>query len=172
MNLRCPACGCSMSLEALVDDAAASSALRQALELSAPIGPLLVRYLALFRPVKSRLTWSRVNALLGELRPAITGGRIERDGRVHDIPSAAWCSAMEAVLAARDAGQLKTPLKSHGYLYEVAISHAARLQAGGFVAGTASEVEAVKPQTAAPRSATARAIATLEGLKRPGGASS
>ena len=32
---------------------------------------------------------------------------------------AAWAYAFNEVLAARDSGRLKTPLKSHGYLYEI-----------------------------------------------------
>lgn len=39
-----------------------------------------------------------------------------------DAPAAAWLYGFDAALAARDAGRLKTPLKSHGYLYEI-ISH-------------------------------------------------
>jgi hypothetical protein len=63
--VRCPSCGAEASLEVLVEDGAAAQALIAALELSA-IGKALLRYLALFRPAKRRLTWPRVTALLGE----------------------------------------------------------------------------------------------------------
>ena len=64
MRVRCRACGSVASLDALVDDEAAAEALKLAFGLT-PIGPLLTRYLGLFRPGKNVLTWPRVATLLG-----------------------------------------------------------------------------------------------------------
>jgi hypothetical protein len=157
MIIRCPSCGAENSLDTVVEDDAAARALNCALELSA-VGRPLVRYLALFRPAKRRLTWPRVTALLGELLPAIKAERIERDGRVHDAPLAVWASAIEKTLQARDAGTLRTPLKSHGYLFEIAIAEAAR--------GNALVVREQIGGPARATSAVAKAVDTLNQRKR------
>lgn len=168
MIVRCPACGAQTSLDILIDDQAAADALRQALEF-APLGPRLVRYLALFRPVKSRLTWPRVNALLAELLPAIRSGQLARNGRTFQVPESAWAAALDDVVAARDAGRLQTPLKSHGYLYEIAISRAgwqSRPHPEPAANIGPSTVDRMTP-VGSPSSATARAIARLQARKRP-----
>lgn len=158
MIVRCPACGAEASIDALVDNDAAAQALNLALQF-APAGKLLVRYLALFRPEKRRLTWPRVASLLGELLPQIEMQRIERDGRVHEAPLEAWASGLEKALAARDAGTLRTPLKGHGYLYEIVIAEAAR----GSAVLTRDPVAA---NATTGNSAIARATNTLNQRKR------
>lgn len=119
MMIKCPSCGAQTSLDALVQDRAAADALALALRLSGGIGDALLRYLALHRPAKSALSMPRVAKLLGELLPAIQSQRIERNGQVCEAPPEAWVWAVESMVAARDGGRLQTPLKSHGYLYEV-----------------------------------------------------
>lgn len=180
--IRCPACGAQTSLDAVIDDIAASRALQQALTFS-PEGPLLVRYLGLFRPVKSRLTWVRVNALLTELLRVASTERIERNRMIYAVPRAVFAEALETVLTARETGQLQTPLKSHGYLYEVAISLSRRAERDsgsaetGPLPGNANGETARRapdggtaPRSALPpaRSATAQAIGVLEARKRGG----
>lgn len=162
MIVRCPACGAEASLDTLVENDAAAQALKTALEF-APGGALLVRYLGLFRPAKRKLTWPRVAALLDELLPAIRAERVERDGRVIDAPLTAWWSALDKTLQARDSGQLRTPLKSHGYLFEIVISEAARLQPVGWAdAGSPTQTT---PATK-PGSAAAKSIDVLSARKR------
>ena len=158
MIIRCPACGAEASLDLVIEHDAAAHALSQALEF-APGGKLLVRYLALFRPAKRRLTWPRVAALLGELLPLIKAERIERDGGVFDAPLAAWASGIEKTLQARDAGTLRTPLKSHGYLFEIVIAETAR--AGAVVVRDGLHREPKKST-----SAVAGAVNALEQRKR------
>lgn len=156
MRIRCRSCGAVASLDALVDDEAAAEALKLAFGLS-PLGPLLTRYLGLFRPGKNVLTWPRVAALLGELLPAIQSGRVERDGKVTDAPQEAWAVALEKVVAARDAGSLKVPLRSHGYLLEVVITEAVRCQ----VRGTVVMVDGDARRPAASMSLSAQGMAAL-----------
>jgi len=122
-----------------------------------------VRYLGLFRPAKSKLSWPRVASILGELLPQIAAYRVERDGRLHDIPMAAWASALDKTIAARDAGTLRTPLKSHGYLIEIAIAEAAR---SGVAVGHPGITRLEVPVTA-NHSATAKAHSALESRRRP-----
>ncbi|MCW5223496.1 hypothetical protein D5041_07765 [Verminephrobacter aporrectodeae subsp. tuberculatae] len=145
----------------IVDDGAAAQALQAALEMSA-MGSLLIRYLALFRPAKNRLTWPRVAALLGELLPLIQQERLERNGQLHEAPLHAWASAIEKTIAARDAGALRPPLKTHGYLFEVVIAESARASAHAAMAAQSGQAASM----ARPLSSTAQAIARLEQRKR------
>ncbi len=168
MRIRCPACGAQMSLDAVVEDSAAARALTLALELH-PLGGLLIRYLGLFRPAQSKLSWPRVATLLGELLPFIQQQRLERDGRTHDVPHCAWAAALEKTLAARDGGALRTPLKTHGYLLEVAIAEAARVHAAGVLLAGALDQGGNVAAPARPLSNTAQAIAKLEERKQRGG---
>ena len=162
MQIRCPSCGAEMSLEAVIDNDAAAQALTLALSIT-PLGKLIVRYLALFRPAKSKLSWPRVVTLLGELMPMIESQRIERNGSLYEAPHDVWCAAIEQMLATRDAGRLQTPLKSHGYLLEVIISEASRQMSAltGIPVGEMTVHTHTKPQ-----SATAAAITALEQRKR------
>lgn len=119
MNIKCPNCGAVHSLDGLIANDGAAELVQAVLELDAAVGKLAVRYIGLFRPEKSQLTFSRAAKLLGELLPHIKAGEISRDGVVCPAPAEAWLYGFGAVLEARDAGRLKTPLKSHGYLYEI-----------------------------------------------------
>ena len=159
MRTRCPSCGATLSLDALIAHDAAREALAAAFKLSGQLGSALVRYLALFRPETRELTMDRVGRLLGEILPDIQAQRISRDGQVFEAPADAWIWAIEQSLAARDAGRLKTPLKSHGWLYEVISNW--RPQAGQVV--TTGESRQVLPKTA---SKTLSAIAALEDRAR------
>ena len=122
MKTRCPGCGMTLSLDALVAHEGARRALAAAFHISGAIGSALVRYLALHRPQSRELTLDRVERLLNDVLPDVQAQRIMRGGQLFDAPHEAWIWAIEQALAARDAGRLKTPLKGHGWLYEV-ISH-------------------------------------------------
>jgi len=82
------------------------------------IKPML-RYIGLFAPAKSRMAYSRLAALIGEITPAMRSATITRNGRTWPAPMAYWQAAFEAVLNAAHQGGLSLPLKSHGYLLEV-----------------------------------------------------
>lgn len=118
MLIRCPACGASASLDTIVDSDEARGLLNAALGAT-PVGPHLVRYIALFRPAKTRLSWSRVATLLGELLPDIRREAITAKGRDWPTPAPLWRAAIETLLAKRDAGTLVLPLTSHGLLHTV-----------------------------------------------------
>ncbi|KDN12587.1 hypothetical protein [Snodgrassella communis] len=119
MKTRCPVCGAENSLDALIANEDARELLWTLAQVGGDLAKQLVKYLGLFRPEKSSLSGARMAKLLAELRPDILNQCIQRDGRVTKAPPAAWIWALGEVLNARDAGTLKTPLKSHGYLYEV-----------------------------------------------------
>lgn len=163
MKTRCPCCGAQNSLDALVAHEEARQSLWALAQIGGAMTQGLVRYLGLFRPAKSALSAPRMASLMAELLPDMQAGEIRRGGQVHPAPAAAWIYAFNEVLAARDSGRLKPPLKSHGYLYEI-------------IAGWAGQAvpEPVSGDAAAPAvfgggprtaSKTLDAVARLEEMK-------
>ena len=119
MNIKCPNCGAVHSLDSLINDADASAVLRAELEMDAELGKAAIRYVGLFRPAKSQLSWSRTAKLLNELQPMMKAQTAERDGVSSPAPAEAWLHGFNETVNARDQGRLKLPLKSHGYLLEI-----------------------------------------------------
>ena len=119
MNIKCPNCGAVHSLDSLINDADASSVLRAVLEMDAEMGKAAIRYIGLFRPAKSQLSWSRTAKLLNELLPMMKAQTAERDGVSSPAPAEAWMHGFNETVNSRDQGRLKLPLKSHGYLLEI-----------------------------------------------------
>ena len=119
MNIKCPNCGAVHSLDSLINDADASSVLRAVLEMDAEMGKAAIRYVGLFRPAKSQLSWSRTAKLLNELMPMIKAQEAVRDGVSSPAPAEAWLHGFNETVNARDQGRLNLPLKSHGYLLEI-----------------------------------------------------
>ena len=128
MRSRCPCCGATSSLDVLVTQEDARTALAAVFKISRPLGPALERYLALFRPIVRELTMAKVATLVGELLPFVESGRIPRKGRDWPVQIADWVQAIELMLQARDAGKLALPLTSHNYLFEVLCSLAERAE--------------------------------------------
>lgn len=119
MNIKCPNCGAVHSLDSLINDAEASAVLRTVLEMDAELGKAAIRYIGLFRPAKSQLSWARTAKLLNELLPMIKAQEVIRDGVSSSAPAEAWIHGFNETVNARDQGRLKLPLKSHGYLLEI-----------------------------------------------------
>lgn len=119
MNIKCPNCGAVHSLDSLINDADASSVLRAVLEMDAEMGKAAIRYIGLFRPAKSQLSWARTAKLLNELLPMIKAQEAARDGVCFPAPTEAWIHGFNETVNARDQGRLKLPLKSHGYLLDI-----------------------------------------------------
>lgn len=116
MNITCPCCGGRFSIEAALTDEAARRAVAAALAMPAPLGESVLRYLALFRPAKRALSWSRATRLLEELNAAIRAGTIRRHGRDWAAPQALW---MEALRRVTEQPPAQLPLKDHAYLFEI-----------------------------------------------------
>ncbi|ATD64868.1 hypothetical protein ACFPVS_12055 [Neisseria weixii] len=118
MKVRCPACGASMSLDVLITHQEAREALISLAKISEEPLIALLRYLTLFRPSEKDLSFNRVSKLLGELIPMIQAGEITRNRKTYPAPREAWVWAAEKCVEARNAGRLKTPLTTHGFLLE------------------------------------------------------
>ena len=114
MRLRCPCCGASNSLDAVVAHDAARAAVKAALDLDAGLGGLVYQYLGLFRPPKNALGWDKVAGLLEELNPMIASAQIQRNGQSYPAPREVWKLALATTLAARSS--LDLPLRHHNYL--------------------------------------------------------
>jgi hypothetical protein len=108
-----------MDLDILLAHEEGRHVLADLLRQGVPMGALLLRYVALFRPAKRALSMSRTLAVLSELLPDLQRGAITRKGRDWPTTPAQWQAAIELVLAARDKGNLTLPMSGHGYLYEV-----------------------------------------------------
>lgn len=161
MICRCPNCGAANSLDSLVSDAEAAEVLKMLLELDADIGKAAIRYIGLFRPAKSQLSWARTAKLLNELLPMIKAQEAARDGVCFPAPTEAWIHGFNETVNARDQGRLKTPLKSHGYLYEILAGWVGQPSAG-------NQTNQPNRRTALPAnpSQTLTAAASLQGLKK------
>jgi hypothetical protein len=155
-NVRCPNCACSMSLDVMLVEDAPREALNAVIEAH-PAGATfikpLMRYIGLFAPAKTQMSHSRIATLIRELVPMIREAKIERKGRIWPAPIDSWRNGFEHMLMLVGTGQLRLPLKSHGYLLEVLVGFAEKAEglaetkreeqrAGHAGAGTSSERQA------------------------------
>lgn len=127
MRVSCPACNAELSLDVLLAHEEARAAMGRLVQST--MGSLVLRYLALFRPTKRRLTIERTVSLLLELLPDMERNAITRKGRDWPVSAETWRAGFEQVLANRDKGSLTPPLTSHGYLYEVLVALADKVEA-------------------------------------------
>ena len=123
MKTRCPACGATCSLDALLGHGDASQAFVASLNLTGDLAKPLVKYLAMFRSDSRDLTFERTAKLLNELAADIDTKQIKRGHHSYPAPIGAWIWAINTILERRDQGKLQLPFKNHGYLYEVLTSY-------------------------------------------------
>ena len=157
MKTRCPCCGAENSLDALIAHEGARQVVWAAAQVCGEVGKLAVQYIALFRPAKTALTFERMAKLLGELLPDMERGAISRNGLEYPAPPEAWLYGFRELLARRNTGSLKLPLKSHGYLYEVI---------SGWQGQGLQTMPAAPEQRQPESSQTLNAAMTLQGLRR------
>ena len=157
MKTRCHNCGASASLDMLVSTNAAGRAFAAAFNVPAPLAPLMLKYLGLFRPPERELAFGRATTLLAEITPFITAGKLTFDRQTTEAPVGAWAWAINQVLAARDAGTLKTPMTTHNYLYRIVQGYDHRKHS----------VEGDEAAKAWSGSTTSNATVMLNGLRKP-----
>ncbi|MHA4952216.1 DUF2752 domain-containing protein [Acinetobacter pittii] len=157
MKTRCPACGATCSLDALIGHGDASQAFVASLNMTGDLAKPLIKYLAMFRSENRDLTFERTAKLMTEISDDILAGQISRNRVNYPAPKSAWIWAINTMLERRDQGKLQLPLKNHGYLYEVissfkpeyAPAQDSRLRQGFGTAAT----EAARAKTEAERAA-------------------
>lgn len=157
MKTRCPCCGAENSLDALIAHEGARQAVWAVAQVGGEVGKLAVQYIALFRPTKTALTFERMAKLLGELLPDMERGAISRNSLEYPAPPEAWIYGFRELLARRNVGSLKLPLKSHGYLYEVI---------SGWQGQGLQTMPAAPEQRQPENSQTLNAAMTLQGMRR------
>ena len=106
---RCPVCHTSIHLDAIVNDEAARELLGILAPLDGATGRILMNYIALFRPAKSDLSFSRALVLVNDTL-ALTTNR--------DWLRAALEETVTKLRAARIEGQHRQ-LTNHNYLKKV-----------------------------------------------------
>ncbi len=129
----CTVCGAEESLDALlhrmIDDDTVRRLIAQVITDSIPLGSLVVRYLRLHKPAKQRLRMKIVAQLLAELVPDMQRRVIERAGRSWACDGNGWKAGLQAVFDAQDKGTLGLPLQGNGYLYQVLMNMADKIEA-------------------------------------------
>lgn len=166
-TFQCPVCRCSMSAEVVFANEGINEAVKHLVNLH-PEGRRLLRpaldYVGLFAPVKTEMRRERVAAVLRELSALIHAGTVsDAHGREWAAPLDYWRQALEEMVARRDSGALKLPLKSHGYLTAIVVGmsgkaaasaerHTEAQRAGHAGSGTSPErAQAVTISTPVPR---------------------
>lgn len=119
MKINCPACGALMSLELLFAHDGAREAMLALMRFGGAPARRTVKYLGLFRPKGRDLSFERFAKILNPLLDDMERGYIERNRKQKAVTVNMFLEAMEIVMMRRDEGKLETPLKNHGYLYEV-----------------------------------------------------
>jgi len=102
LNISCPNCALNFPLVAGLNEADAKRYAALMGELPPALAKPLTQYLALFKPAKTGLTWSRALKLLGELLPDIRRGQVRRNGRDWPAPADYWSLAIQTMLEQRD----------------------------------------------------------------------
>ena len=110
-------CGTELDVGVLFAHETDQRALARLAAVSIPLGALVMQYVALFTPPKTRLTAAKKIKLLLQLLPDLERQAITHKGRDWSVPLDAWALAFDQMLASRDAGRLELPMKGHGYLY-------------------------------------------------------
>lgn len=113
----CPGCGLRADLDVFCVQADIKQALAAALDLPAPLGGRVLRYLRLFSPASKTLALNKTVRLLVELADVVRSAQIERRGVAYAAPLGLWETALDIVL---NQPPDILPLTSHGYLFQVA----------------------------------------------------
>jgi hypothetical protein len=127
--LCCPSCGGEMSLDVLISHNELRQATFSLVEKSLSLGSLVLRYVALFRPAKNRMSADRWAKLIGQLQPDLQRNAISHKGREWRMPLDSWKAGFEAMLEKAAAGKLTLPLENHNYLYTVLVGMADKTEA-------------------------------------------
>ncbi|WP_423197425.1 CpXC domain-containing protein [Cupriavidus sp. H19C3] len=169
-SFRCPCCRNELTLEVVFAHEGVRESVQHLVNAHPAASKLLrpmLAYVGLFAPEKTDMRYERVASILGELVPMVKAGTV-RDGHGTEwsAPMEYWCQAFEEMIARRDGGGLKLPLKSHGYLCAIVagysnkadaraerVTEAQRAGHAGF--GTApARMQTTTIHEPAPRSAT------------------
>lgn len=125
MRVVCPSCDAVHELGSIVNGTDARQFVALLAELPAGVGKPALRYLQLFRSPGRATSWSRGLRILGELLPMMKDGVVRRDGVAMDASAELWAEALQDLAERKWA---RRPLTSNGYLLEVVMTNAQRVQ--------------------------------------------
>lgn len=113
----CPACGGSFDLREARNDQIWREFVALLVQLPAPVQPVLLQYIELFRPAQqTSVRSSTALKVASELLPLIKAQRLERKHARYDVSTTLWTNTMSYLVDKRQSLQL--PLKGNGYLLE------------------------------------------------------
>ena len=159
--LCCPACGGEMSLDVLITHNELRQAAFGLVEKSLSLGSLVMRYIALFRPAKNRMSADRWAKLILQLQPDLQRNAITHKGRDWSLPLEVWKQGLEAMLEKAASGKLTLPLENHNYLYTVLVGLADKVEAVVEVQSEQARRTGRDASTNGPVSAADAAVRTL-----------
>lgn len=122
-----------MSLDVVIAHNELRHAAAHLVEKSLALGSLVMRYVALFRPAKNRMSADRWAKLILQLQPDLQRNAVDHKGRTWPVPLESWKRGLEAVLERAAAGKITLPLENHNYLYAVLVGMADTAQAEAVV---------------------------------------
>lgn len=128
----CPVCRNTLTIETVFAHDGVREAIQALVNLHPQASALLrpaLGYVGLFAPAKTAMRYERIASLLAELAAMIRAAQIERNGRTYTAPADYFRMAFEEILSRRDAGALRLPLSSHGYLLEIIVGYCTRAEA-------------------------------------------
>jgi hypothetical protein len=137
-DMACPVCGTELTMAALFSSEEAVRAFTRLASVSIPLGSRVLAYCSLFTPPKTRLTVPKQVRLILQLLPDLERQAISHRSRDWAAPMVCWAQAIDQMLAARDAGRLDLPMKTHAYLYSILMGLADKLEAGAEVEALAA----------------------------------
>ena len=127
--IACPLCRHEFDFVEVFDDTADQRALNDFVHATCPIPDRVMRYIALFAPLKQRLTIRKQLRLMRDLTPDLARQAITFNGRDWPAPHAAWATVIDDMLARRALGTLELPMRNHNYLRKVLASMANKAEA-------------------------------------------
>lgn len=154
--IACPVCRTELSLEQITGHLDDERAFARLVALTVPMARSVVQYIGLFTPPRQILTLRKKVRLIQQLLPDLSRCAITHRGRDWAAPPAAWEQAIEQMLAARDAGRLDLPMKSHAYLYTILMGMADKAEG-------AAEAQALVERQQAARAVPAAATVHVRG---------
>ena len=151
----CYVCSSPIDLAGCIPDAEARGALVAIAEaVGGEFGRVIVRYIALFAPEKSVMSWSAFRTRTAELGELVAAGRVEWEGVIRPATRAYWQEGAEIILGKPD---LSRPLKNHNLLRKIVFgiadkkdASAERMRHENALAGRRHAPDGHSPQGVAP----------------------
>ena len=159
-KLSCPVCSAELTFEQILGRLESDRTFDRLVQISVPLGTLVLQYLTLFTPASQRLTNTKKLRLLNQLVPCLEAKSITHKGREWDAPLAHWAQAIEQMLTARAMDRLALPMSNHSYLFTILAGMADKHEA-------AAEQKREQELRTGPRAPTVNGPTSVADLVQP-----